>query len=62
MHGKLIRKLELADDAIGNRSHDSTVIITYTRTARRILLTIVNEKNCGGAARVFIGYPHKFIE
>lgn len=36
--------------------------------ARRILLTIVNEENCAGAARrrapacAFIGYPHKFIE
>lgn len=60
--GKL-RKLEFADDAIGNRSHDCYHNV-HADCARRILLTIVNKENCAGAARrrAFIGYPYKFIE
>lgn len=61
------RTLSHTDDAIRNRSHDSSTVITGVQCARRILLTIVNEENCAGAstcapACAFIGYPHKFTE
>jgi len=49
-------KKNLADDAIGNRSHDSSNVIAMCMqvTHVRILLTIVNEKNYAAA---FIEYP-----